>query len=174
MNYVRLSKANVESPTYPLRDGDLIQLGHGEPTRAGKISTHSFVVRIESSDPGRSGTEISESPKICTKEVNCNVGGKRSSAVCSICSTSILQSQASLTAPCNHMWHRKCMFRIMEATSPGGFSCPGFSCPLCLERRLSVIAVKSSFTMRGGRHLRVSGRHFLTSMLRRRIDINSR
>jgi pSer/pThr/pTyr-binding forkhead associated (FHA) protein len=162
LNYVRLSKPGIESPAYLLHDGDFIQLGQPGTHSDGELSTQSFVVRIESDDPYRAENRNSGPPRRCKRDSR-EGSAERISADCTICSTPILQSQASLTAPCNHMWHYGCMQRCIKATSV-----LGFLCPICLEGRLSVIAVRSSCRVRDIRHSRLPGKNFLPGIFHSR------
>ena len=159
LNCVRLSKPNTMSPRYLLRNGDFVQLGQRETDGDGEVSTRSFVVRMMSSDPTGHDTETSRPWKRSIESQEREGSAKRNSQDCRICSTPILQNQASIAAPCNHMWHYRCMQHFVQATN-----IKGFLCPICLERRLSPFTTRSSWQML--RHPRPSKRYLFPSILR--------
>jgi pSer/pThr/pTyr-binding forkhead associated (FHA) protein len=155
LNYVRLSKPDVESSAYLVHDGDIIQLGQSHSSNGERLSTRRFIIRIESSDKHRNEMETPGPTRKRKTEDNHEEGPKRLPSDCSICLRAVLQSQALVVAPCRHTWHYSCIQNSIQTSTSR------FLCPNCLENRLSVIANRPKHLMGGPRHLPLSEHHFL-------------
>ena len=154
LNCVRLSQPNTESRIYLLRNGDKIQLGQRQADSDAGVPIRSFVVRFEGSDSPEPEIVTSVRKQRGRESQKHEESVKRPSNDCKICLTPILQSQASLAAPCDHVWHYGCIQRFVQATS-----IRAFLCPICLEHRLSSIAFTSS--SQRGKHSQLWRNNFL-------------
>ncbi|GLB40853.1 putative RING-like zinc finger [Lyophyllum shimeji] len=144
LNHVRLSPANTESRPYPMKDGDILQLGVDYQGGAEDIYK-SVKIRIElgrewQAQPNAFNTNtlkvlksLAVAPVPPTKGPASAPPGaapKASSKAsqipdCCICLFGVTIRQALFIAPCSHTFHYKCIRPLLEAHHPA------FSCPLC-------------------------------------------
>ncbi|KKY21134.1 hypothetical protein UCRPC4_g03830 [Phaeomoniella chlamydospora] len=129
LNHVRLSQPNQVSRLFPVKDGDVVQLGidfrGGEEMifRCVKIriecnrswqqrpnkfnqERHAQLVRKKPDVAGTAGATVTEN-----------------SGECSICLSSVM---SLFVAPCAHVWHFKCIYPLII-----GKRYPHFTCPNC-------------------------------------------
>lgn len=132
LNHVRLSQPNQVSRLFPVKDGDVVQLGidfrGGEEMifRCVKIriecnrswqqrpnkfnqERHAQLVRKKPDVAGTAGATVTEN-----------------SGECSICLSSVMPCQSLFVAPCAHVWHFKCIYPLII-----GKRYPHFTCPNC-------------------------------------------
>ncbi|KAK8203157.1 hypothetical protein BKA81DRAFT_362346 [Phyllosticta paracitricarpa] len=133
LNHIRLSQPGVESKPFKVGDGDVVQLGID--FRGGEEMIFRCVkIRIECNrNWQKSLNSFNKSThKTLRKLAQSTVKVKDSdtasthSTDCSICLTSIRPCQALFVAPCSHVWHYKCISRVIN-----GPSYPQFMCPNC-------------------------------------------
>ncbi|KAL8768891.1 MAG: hypothetical protein Q9209_004945 [Squamulea sp. 1 TL-2023] len=133
LNHIRLSQPSVESRPYPVKDGDVVQLGidfrggeemifrcvkiRVECNRGWQKALNSFNVATHKRLLGKSVTK---------KDVDQDATSAQSSE-CAICLMSIAPCQALFVAPCSHVWHYKCIRPILNDHK----TFPSFLCPNC-------------------------------------------
>ncbi|KAL8930633.1 MAG: hypothetical protein Q9208_000504 [Pyrenodesmia sp. 3 TL-2023] len=112
LNHIRLSQPSVESRPFPIKDGDVVQLGidfRGGEEMIFRVATHKRLMM---------GKPISKD----------NADGTSGhSSECAICLMSITPCQALFVAPCSHVWHYKCIRPILNDHK----TFPSFLCPNC-------------------------------------------
>ncbi|KZO94457.1 SMAD/FHA domain-containing protein, partial [Calocera viscosa TUFC12733] len=149
LNHIRLSSPNVESRPYPLKDGDVIQLG--VDYQGGTEEIYRCVkIRVEldrhvggreafnenalaqlsalAAMPAIAATVAAEAPATIASAMGDGQapGTKKASITeCSICISSVTVCQALFIAPCSHVFHYKCIRPLVEKRYPG------FMCPMC-------------------------------------------
>ncbi|KAB2581375.1 E3 ubiquitin-protein ligase DMA1 [Lasiodiplodia theobromae] len=132
LNHIRLSQPGVESKPYKVGDGDVVQLGID--FRGGEEMIFRCVkIRIECNRNWQKA--LNNFNKSTHKRLRDLAQGAKSkdsdssslhSTDCSICLMSIRPCQALFVAPCSHVWHYKCIARIIN-----GPTYPQFMCPNC-------------------------------------------
>ncbi|EKG16561.1 hypothetical protein MPH_06337 [Macrophomina phaseolina MS6] len=132
LNHIRLSQPGVESKPYKIGDGDVVQLGID--FRGGEEMIFRCVkIRIECNRNWQKA--LNNFNKSTHKRLrNLAQGAKTKdsdsastqSTDCSICLMSIRPCQALFVAPCSHVWHYKCIARVIN-----GPTYPQFMCPNC-------------------------------------------
>lgn len=150
LNHVRLATANVESRPFPIKDGDIIQLGidyqggQQEIYRCVKIKVEigrewqsaanafnaNALQRLGTLGVTNVGASVALAGPTSSKTTPPKPVAKpststQSSTDCCICLFPVTVSQALFIAPCSHAFHYKCMRPMLIAHHPG------FSCPLC-------------------------------------------
>ncbi|KAI9495324.1 hypothetical protein BDB00DRAFT_870474 [Zychaea mexicana] len=155
LNNVRLCAANKESKTFPLKDGDILQLGVDfrggaqdiyrsikfrleiNRKRIHQVDVFGFQayqsLRKLTSTPTtteKDEEESMEQDQDACSEPDCAVKD------CCICLYAVAPFQALFVAPCQHTFHYKCIRPLLSHY-------PGFQCPLCrsyadLERSVAV------------------------------------
>ncbi|KAJ9658086.1 hypothetical protein H2198_003924 [Neophaeococcomyces mojaviensis] len=127
LNHIRLSQPNQESRLYPIKDGDIVQLGID--FRGGEEMIFRCVkIRIECNRSWQ------KKPNTFNKTRQAQLRGLASDqpaagkndGECTICLGNVLPCQALFIAPCAHIWHYKCIRPVLE-----GRSYPQFQCPNC-------------------------------------------
>ncbi|ODH46815.1 hypothetical protein GX48_07077 [Paracoccidioides brasiliensis] len=127
LNHMRLSQPNVASRLYAVRDGDILQLGID--FRGGEEMIFRCVrMRIECNRTWQQ--KANEFNKTTASLIN-NLG-KGSNAAdyagckeCSICLGSVLRPyQCLFMAACAHVWHYKCIRRLIHSPEYPMFQCP--------------------------------------------------
>ncbi|KAF9504722.1 hypothetical protein BS47DRAFT_1354824 [Hydnum rufescens UP504] len=145
LNHVRLANANMESRPFPLKDGDVIQLGidyqggQQEIYRCVKIKVEigrewqaaanafntNALLRLNSLGV----TNVAPSTVVADSKAAASAAlllhGPVPTSDCCICLFPVTVCQALFIAPCSHAFHYKCMRPMLVAHHPG------FSCPLC-------------------------------------------
>jgi len=145
LNHIRLSQPNSESRLYPIKDGDIVQLGID--FRGGEEMIFRCVkIRIECNRSWQ------KKPNLFNKQRQAQIRGlskdqpaaNANSGECSICLGNVLVSrsisatfsmlthfqpcQALFVAPCAHVWHYKCIRPMLEGRNS---QYPQFQCPNC-------------------------------------------
>ncbi|KAN0059847.1 hypothetical protein ACQY0O_008421 [Thecaphora frezii] len=140
LNHIRLSAPNVESRPFPIKDGDVIQLGvdyqggteeiyrcvkmRVELNRGWQREANQFNVNALRQLRALQGTPIQTGKDRDSETLPTN---RQSVSVtdCCICLFSVTVCQALFIAPCSHVFHYKCIRPMLTLHHPG------FSCPLC-------------------------------------------
>ncbi|KAK8170408.1 hypothetical protein BC567DRAFT_210223 [Phyllosticta citribraziliensis] len=133
LNHIRLSQPGVESKPFKVGDGDVVQLGID--FRGGEEMIFRCVkIRIECNrNWQKSLNNFNKSTHKTLRRLAQGTGKVKDSDTasvhstdCSICLMSIRPCQALFVAPCSHVWHYKCISRVIN-----GPSYPQFMCPNC-------------------------------------------
>ncbi|GAA98404.1 uncharacterized protein L969DRAFT_47718 [Mixia osmundae IAM 14324] len=142
LNHIRLSGPGLESRAYPLRDGDMLQLG--VDYQGGTEEIYRCVkMRVELNRGWQRGANAynvnalkqlralqapAETHAVATGTTSAAaVSNVKSSGVtdCCICLYSVTVCQALFIAPCSHCFHFKCIRPLLVQHHPA------FSCPIC-------------------------------------------
>lgn len=147
LNHVRLSSPGHESRGFPVRDGDVVQLGidfkGGEEVifRCVKIRVECNRDWQKSLNPFNTaahrrilrnagvitdGGAKKKKSKTDKRQSDAGSIGGSASMECSICLNSVAPWQALFVAPCSHVWHYKCIRDFVH-----GPTWPQFLCPNC-------------------------------------------
>ncbi|KAL8998281.1 MAG: hypothetical protein Q9169_002595 [Polycauliona sp. 2 TL-2023] len=133
LNHIRLSQPSLESRPFPVKDGDVVQLGID--FRGGEEMIFRCVkIRVECN---RGWQKALNSFNVAThkrligkphpkKDADADATSAQSSE-CAICLMSIAPCQALFVAPCSHVWHYKCIRPILNDHK----TFPSFLCPNC-------------------------------------------
>ncbi|EGC44408.1 FHA domain-containing protein [Histoplasma capsulatum var. duboisii H88] len=127
LNHMRLSQPNMASRLYAVRDGDILQLGID--FRGGEEMIFRCVrMRIECNRTWQQ--QANEFNKNTAALIN-NLGKGKNAAdyagsrECSICLGSVLRPyQCLFMAACAHVWHYKCIHRLIHTPEYPMFQCP--------------------------------------------------
>ncbi|PGH03238.1 hypothetical protein AJ79_07433 [Helicocarpus griseus UAMH5409] len=127
LNHMRLSQPNMASRLYAVRDGDILQLGID--FRGGEEMIFRCVrIRIECNRTWQQ--KANEFNKNTASLIN-NLGKGNNAAdyagcrECSICLGSVLRPyQCLFMAACAHVWHYKCIRRLIHTPEYPMFQCP--------------------------------------------------
>ncbi|EXJ63339.1 uncharacterized protein A1O5_11660 [Cladophialophora psammophila CBS 110553] len=129
LNHIRLSQPNTESRLFPIKDGDIVQLGID--FRGGEEMIFRCVkIRIECNrawqkKPNNFNKSRHQQLQSLAKD---QPSADTNSGECSICLGSVLPCQALFVAPCAHVWHYKCIRPLLEGKNS---VYPQFQCPNC-------------------------------------------
>ncbi|KAL5532407.1 hypothetical protein ACEPAF_5977 [Sanghuangporus sanghuang] len=137
LNHIRLSAPNTDSKPFPIKDGDVLQLG--VDYQGGTEEIYKCVkMRIElgrewQSQPNAFNTNALKQLKALSTQPFTNQPGtgpkvslaKSGIPDCCICLFGVTVHQALFIAPCSHVFHYKCIRPMLLMHHPG------FSCPLC-------------------------------------------
>ncbi|KAI5480470.1 zinc finger, RING-type and FHA domain containing protein [Pseudohyphozyma bogoriensis] len=149
LNHIRLSGPGVESKPFPVKDGDVLQLG--VDYQGGTEEIYRCVkMRIELNRAWQRGMNNFNTQALAQLRAlgggsqmdvngNSSSGGAPMSAAptqkatapmasvtdCCICLYPVTVCQALFIAPCSHVTHFKCIRPLIDQNYPG------FSCPLC-------------------------------------------
>ncbi|KNZ54815.1 hypothetical protein VP01_2846g2 [Puccinia sorghi] len=150
LNHIRLSAPGGESRPFPLRDGDVLQLGvdyqggteeiyrcvkmRVELNRGWQRSANAFnqqaLAQLRSL--GAKGTAVvTTTPSTASAAKDSNQKAltteepPKAVSDCCICLFGVTVCQALFIAPCSHTYHYKCIRPLLQMHHPG------FSCPLC-------------------------------------------
>ncbi|KAL2815155.1 hypothetical protein BJX63DRAFT_170811 [Aspergillus granulosus] len=126
LNHMRLSQPNMPSRLYPIKDGDIVQLGID--FRGGEEMIFRCVrLRIECNrgwqqQPNEFNKNTESLIKNLGKGEAADYNGCRE---CSICLGSVLRPyQCLFMAACAHVWHYKCVSRLIHTPDYPMFQCP--------------------------------------------------
>ncbi|KAJ0418400.1 hypothetical protein BJY00DRAFT_178836 [Aspergillus carlsbadensis] len=126
LNHMRLSQPNMPSRLYSIKDGDIVQLGID--FRGGEEMIFRCVrLRIECNrgwqqKPNEFNKNTESLIKNLGKGEAANYNGCRE---CSICLGSVLRPyQCLFMAACAHVWHYKCVSRLIHTPDYPMFQCP--------------------------------------------------
>ncbi|KAF8324930.1 SMAD/FHA domain-containing protein, partial [Cantharellus anzutake] len=142
LNHIRLANANVESRPFPLKDGDIIQLGIDY--QGGQQEIYRCVkIKVEIGREWQSAANafntnalrrlnnlgvhsVLPSSTLAPPTIPSDLSDSNGNSTdCCICLFPITVCQALFVAPCSHAFHYKCLRPMLVAHHPG------FSCPLC-------------------------------------------
>ncbi|CAG8414138.1 unnamed protein product [Penicillium salamii] len=126
LNHMRLSQPNMVSRLYSIKDGDIVQLGID--FRGGEEMIFRCVrIRIECNrswqqKPNEFNKNTESLIKNLGKGETADYSGCRE---CSICLGSVLRPyQCLFMAACAHVWHYKCISRLLHSPDYPMFQCP--------------------------------------------------
>ncbi|KAJ5587521.1 Zinc finger RING-type [Penicillium hispanicum] len=126
LNHMRLSQPNMVSRLYSIKDGDIVQLGID--FRGGEEMIFRCVrIRIECNrswqqQPNEFNKNTESLIKNLGKGDTADYSGCRE---CSICLGSVLRPyQCLFMAACAHVWHYKCISRLLHSPDYPMFQCP--------------------------------------------------
>ncbi|KAL4782244.1 hypothetical protein BJX76DRAFT_369277 [Aspergillus varians] len=126
LNHMRLSQPNMPSRLYTIKDGDIVQLGID--FRGGEEMIFRCVrIRIECNrswqqQPNEFNKNTESLIKNLGKGETADYSGCRE---CSICLGSVLRPyQCLFMAACAHVWHYKCVSRLIHTPDYPMFQCP--------------------------------------------------
>ncbi|KIV93312.1 hypothetical protein PV10_04535 [Exophiala mesophila] len=129
LNHIRLSQPNTESRLFPIKDGDIVQLGID--FRGGEEMIFRCVkIRVECNrswqkKPNTFNKSRHQQLQSLAKD---EPSADANSSECCICLGSVLPCQALFVAPCAHVWHYKCIRPMLEGRNS---TYPQFQCPNC-------------------------------------------
>ncbi|KAK9382778.1 SMAD/FHA domain-containing protein, partial [Kockiozyma suomiensis] len=125
LNRIRLSPACTTSQAFPIKDGDILQLGMD--FRGGSEEVYKCVkmrVEINRSWQKRiNNFNVSAHSRLRSLTQEKPSAGQQQE--CSICLVAVAPCQSLFVAPCSHVWHYKCIRPIIVK------SYPQFLCPNC-------------------------------------------
>ncbi|OQE32890.1 hypothetical protein PENFLA_c001G10708 [Penicillium flavigenum] len=126
LNHMRLSQPNMVSRLYSIKDGDIVQLGID--FRGGEEMIFRCVrMRVECNrswqqQPNEFNKNTESLIKNLGKGETADYSGCRE---CSICLGSVLRPyQCLFMAACAHVWHYKCISRLLHSPDYPMFQCP--------------------------------------------------
>ncbi|KAK2754485.1 hypothetical protein FQN54_006885 [Arachnomyces sp. PD_36] len=126
LNHMRLSQPNMESRHYAVRDGDIVQLGID--FRGGEeMIFRSVRIRIECNRMWQQrANEFNKNTETLISNLGKgNAEGYAGCRECSICLGSVLRPyQCLFMAACAHVWHYKCIRRLIHTPEYPMFQCP--------------------------------------------------
>ncbi|EJD07859.1 uncharacterized protein FOMMEDRAFT_74430, partial [Fomitiporia mediterranea MF3/22] len=135
LNHIRLSAPNTDSRPFPIKDGDVLQLG--VDYQGGTEEIYKCVkMRIElgrewqtqanafNTNALKQLKALSTQPA-ADKQAGKPYVAKSGISDCCICLFSVTVHQSLFIAPCSHVFHYKCIRPMLLMHHPG------FSCPLC-------------------------------------------
>ncbi|KAI9671456.1 MAG: hypothetical protein M1831_004365 [Alyxoria varia] len=132
LNHIRLSQPGSESKPFPIKDGDVVQLGID--FKGGEEMIFRCVkIRVELNRGWQRGLNKFNKSTLKQLQKLANNGQKegdtasKHSTECTICLNSIAPCQALFVAPCSHTWHYKCIKSLLEDKT----KYPQFLCPNC-------------------------------------------
>jgi len=125
LNHTRLSAPSIESKPFPLKDGDVVQLG--VDYQGGTEEIYRCVkMRIELNRSWqRKVNPFSINAIKQIKQLTSPEAFKHQNTDCCICLCGIGPCQALFLAPCSHVFHYKCIRPLLINHHPG------LLCPLC-------------------------------------------
>ncbi|KAF3384659.1 E3 ubiquitin-protein ligase DMA2 [Penicillium rolfsii] len=126
LNHMRLSQPNMVSRLYSIKDGDIVQLGID--FRGGEEMIFRCVrIRIECNRSWQQQpNEFNKNTESLIKNLGKGDGAEYSGCrECSICLGSVLRPyQCLFMAACAHVWHYKCISRLLHSPDYPMFQCP--------------------------------------------------
>ncbi|AET40182.1 uncharacterized protein Ecym_5428 [Eremothecium cymbalariae DBVPG len=134
LNHQRLAQASVMSKDFPLKDGDILQLGMD--FRGGTEEIYRCVkmrVELNKSWKMRANAFNKEALARLRNLQKLTVGLEEED--CSICLCKIKPCQAIFISPCSHSWHYQCIRRLVMTQYPQ-FVCPNCRSSCDLEASL--------------------------------------
>ncbi|EAW13209.1 FHA domain protein [Aspergillus clavatus NRRL 1] len=126
LNHMRLSQPNMVSRLYTIKDGDIVQLGidfrGGEETIFRCVRIRIECNRSWQQQPNEFNKNTASLIKNLGKGDTADYSGCRE---CSICLGSVLRPyQCLFMAACAHVWHYKCISRLIHTPEYPMFQCP--------------------------------------------------
>ncbi|ERF71546.1 hypothetical protein EPUS_00535 [Endocarpon pusillum Z07020] len=139
LNHIRLSQPNTESRLYPVKDGDIVQLGID--FRGGEEMIFRCVkIRIECNRAWQKRPNNFN----MSRHAQLQKLGKGDAKVdenkgeCSICLGDVAPCQSLFIAACAHVWHYKCIRRMLMGSNYPQFTCPNCRAITDLEAEFDV------------------------------------
>ncbi|KAK9332272.1 SMAD/FHA domain-containing protein [Lipomyces starkeyi] len=125
LNHIRLSPACQLSQAFPIKDGDIIQLGMD--FRGGSEEVYKCVkMRLEINRSWQKRiNNFNVSAHTRLRSLTQSQPTQAQQQECSICLVSVAPCQSLFVAPCSHVWHYKCIRPIIIRNYPQ------FLCPNC-------------------------------------------
>ncbi|KAL4887291.1 hypothetical protein BJY04DRAFT_212333 [Aspergillus karnatakaensis] len=126
LNHMRLSQPNMPSRLYSIKDGDIVQLGidfHGGE----QLIFRCVRIRVECNRSWQQQpNEFNKNTESLIKNLGKGETGDYSGCrECSICLGSVLRPyQCLFMAACAHVWHYKCVSRLIHTPDYPMFQCP--------------------------------------------------
>ncbi|PGH27678.1 hypothetical protein AJ80_00693 [Polytolypa hystricis UAMH7299] len=126
LNHMRLSQPNMASRLYAVRDGDIVQLGidfkGGEEMIFRCVRIRIECNRTWQQRPNEFNKNTESLIRNLGKGNHADYSGSRE---CSICLGSVLRPyQCLFMAACAHVWHYKCIRRLIHTPEYPMFQCP--------------------------------------------------
>lgn len=123
LNHVRLSPQYQQSAPFPLRDGDVLQLGMD--FRGGTEELYKCIkVRVEVNRSWQRRANNFNVNALSTLK-NLQAINPNDLQECAICLFPVAPCQALFVSPCTHSWHYKCIRPLVIKAYPH------FLCPNC-------------------------------------------
>ncbi|KAJ3102550.1 hypothetical protein HDU97_000419 [Phlyctochytrium planicorne] len=132
LNRLRLSPSGRESRPYPIKSGDVIQLGVDYQGRQEEIykcvQMKVFVSQKSKERPKTNPARLRLALKILLAAMNPNAkdASDASCIDCCICLSTLSPQQALFLAPCSHCFHYRCVMPLLGNNIM-------FQCPLCRQ-----------------------------------------
>ncbi|KAI8911675.1 hypothetical protein EDD86DRAFT_202997 [Gorgonomyces haynaldii] len=131
LNRLRLSPSGKDSRPYPLKSGDIIQLGVDYQGRQEEIYKavliQVFINRANGPPVKTNRKKLAKAIRHLMSAMNPHDDGQDGAAVdCCICLNAMAPYQALFLAPCSHCFHYKCVTPLLGA----GYM---FLCPMCRQ-----------------------------------------
>ncbi|KAI8852985.1 hypothetical protein BC829DRAFT_440295 [Chytridium lagenaria] len=124
LNRMRLSPSGKLSRPYPLKDGDLIQLGIDYQGRPEGSFRNALKALLTASNP-----YATTAPKPTIADIapttSTPTAPSNSAIDCCICLNTIGPYQALFISPCSHCYHHKCVRNLLDTAM--------FQCPMCRQ-----------------------------------------
>ncbi|TPX51255.1 hypothetical protein SeLEV6574_g00380 [Synchytrium endobioticum] len=130
LNRLRLSPSGKESRPYPLKSGDVIQLGVDYQGRQEEIyksvMIKIFITVKSATRPRPNPVKLRSALRQLLAAMNGDQKDEYAATDCCICLCSISTCQALFLAPCSHCFHYKCVVPLLGSSLM-------FQCPLCRQ-----------------------------------------
>ncbi|KAI8897130.1 hypothetical protein BC833DRAFT_594862 [Globomyces pollinis-pini] len=132
LNRLRLSPSGKESRPYPVKSGDIIQLGvdyQGRQEEIYKAVMIKVFINAKKGTPKQANRQrLNRAVRLLLSAMNPNTTkeDENTPVDCCICISAMAPFQALFLAPCSHCFHYKCVTTLLGA----GFM---FQCPLCRQ-----------------------------------------
>ncbi|AAS51493.1 ACR267Cp [Eremothecium gossypii ATCC 10895] len=134
LNQMRLAQASVMSKDYPLKDGDILQLGMD--FRGGTEEIYRCVkMRVELNKSWKRRANAFNKEALARLRNLQKLTAGLEEEDCSICLCKIKPCQAIFISPCSHSWHYQCIRRLVMTQYPQ-FICPNCRSSCDLEASL--------------------------------------
>ncbi|KAK9453416.1 hypothetical protein V1511DRAFT_462235 [Dipodascopsis uninucleata] len=142
LNHIRLAPACQMSQAFPIKDGDILQLGMD--FRGGSEEVYKCVkMRLEVNRSWQkriNNFNVSAHTRLQNLTgplTSAGAGNSNQQQECSICLVSVAPCQSLFVAPCSHVWHYKCIRPIIIKNYPQ-FLCPNCRAVCDLEAEVEV------------------------------------
>ncbi|KAK9246251.1 hypothetical protein V1506DRAFT_535904 [Lipomyces tetrasporus] len=137
LNHIRLSPACQISQAFPIKDGDILQLGMD--FRGGSEEVYKCVkMRLEINRSWQKRiNNFNVSAHTRLRSLTQSQPTQTQQQECSICLVSVAPCQSLFVAPCSHVWHYKCIRPIIIRNYPQ-FLCPNCRAVCDLEADVEI------------------------------------
>ncbi|TPX33825.1 hypothetical protein SmJEL517_g03348 [Synchytrium microbalum] len=130
LNRLRLSPSGKESRPYPVKSGDIIQLGvdyQGRQEDIYKSVMIKIFITVQSGNrPKPNAAKLRAALRSLLGAMNGGARDDYATTDCCICLCAISTNQALFLAPCSHCFHYKCVIPLLGSALM-------FQCPLCRQ-----------------------------------------